>query len=156
MLFKIAFRNTLRNRRRSAMTGSAVAVGAVALLVFGAFTNYVFAGFQTNVVQRIGHLTVFRTGYFTFGSGNPAAYGIDRYQEVMRLLAEDPVLRPMVEVVTPTLSLFGIAGSFDGDAGASKTFLGNGVVPSDRERMRRWNEYGTARPFAPDQRLADD
>ena len=37
MLFKIAFRNILRNRRRSLMTGSAVAVGALAMLLFGAF-----------------------------------------------------------------------------------------------------------------------
>ena len=31
-------------------------------------------------MQRIGHLTVFRSGYFLFGAGNPAAYGIDDYQ----------------------------------------------------------------------------
>ena len=37
MLFKIAFRNILRNRRRSAMTGSAVAVGTLAMLLFGCF-----------------------------------------------------------------------------------------------------------------------
>ena len=37
MLFKIAFRNILRNRRRSLMTGSAVAVGAMAMLVFGCY-----------------------------------------------------------------------------------------------------------------------
>ena len=37
MLFKIAFRNILRNRRRSLMTGSAVAVGAMAMLVFGGY-----------------------------------------------------------------------------------------------------------------------
>ena len=36
MLFKIAFRNILRNRRRSLMTGSAVAVGTLAMLLFGA------------------------------------------------------------------------------------------------------------------------
>ena len=79
MLFKIALRNILRNRRRSAMTGSAIAVGALAMLLFGGFTNYIFTGFQTGVVQRIGHLTVFRNGYFLYGAGNPAAYGIDDY-----------------------------------------------------------------------------
>ena len=43
MLFRIAFRNILRNRRRSLMTGSAIAVGALAMLVFGGFITYIFA-----------------------------------------------------------------------------------------------------------------
>ena len=77
MLWKIAFRNILRNRRRSVMTGSAIAVGALALLLFGGFISYIFTGLETGLVQRIGHLTVFRSGYFEFGAGNPAAYGID-------------------------------------------------------------------------------
>jgi putative ABC transport system permease protein len=156
MLFKIGFRNILRNRRRSAVTGLAVAVGTVALLVFGAFQGYIFAGLETSIVQRTGHLTVFRDGYFLYGAGNPAAYGIDDYRSVMRLIDDDAALKPMIAVATPTLSLFGIAGNFAGDNDAAKTFLGIGVVPSNRERMRQWNEYGVSRPYEPDLRLADD
>ena len=125
MLFKIAFRNILRNRRRSLMTGSAVAVGAMAMLVFGGYITYIFSAFETGLVQRIGHLTVFRSGYFVFGAGNPSAYGIDDYQRVMRTLANDPVLKPMVRVITPTQSLLGIAGNFSGGNNAAKTFLGS-------------------------------
>jgi putative ABC transport system permease protein len=156
MLFKIAVRNIFRNRRRSAVTGSAVAVGAAALLVFGAFEAYVFAGLQTGIVQRAGHLTVFRDGYFLFGAGNPAAYGIDDYQGVMKLIAGDPGLQPLVNVMTPTLSLFGIAGNFEGGNDAAKTFFGIGVVPSDADRMRQWNEFGAGKPYVPDHKLADD
>ncbi|HEV2678702.1 MAG TPA: FtsX-like permease family protein [Aliidongia sp.] len=155
LLFKIAFRNILRNRRRSAMTGSAVAAGALAMLLFGGFTTYIFAGLETNNVQRIGHLTVFRAGYFLFGAGNPAAYGIDRYGEVMKLIGSDPVLKPMINVLTPTQSLVGIAGNFSDEVDASKTFLGVGLIPSDRDRMRLWDQFeiGAARP--PDHRLSD-
>ena len=65
------------------MTGSAVAVGAAARCsLFGAFTTYhLRRASQTQLVQRTGHLTVFRTGYFLFGAGNPAAYGIADYQD---------------------------------------------------------------------------
>jgi len=156
MLFKIAFRNILRNRRRSLMTGSAVAVGAMAMLVFGCYISYIFAAFETGLVQRIGHLTVFRSGYFVFGAGNPAAYGIDGYQGTMKLIGNDPVLRPLIRVLTPTQSLLGIAGNFSGGNNAAKTFLGVGVIPSDKEHMRQWNEYGAAQPYVPDTRLADD
>jgi len=156
MLFKIAFRNILRNRRRSLMTGSAVAVGAMAMLVFGGYITYIFAAFETGLVQRIGHLTVFRSGYFVFGAGNPAGYGIDDYQDVMRVIAADPVLRPMIRVITPTQSLLGIAGNFSGGNNAAKTFLGTGVIPSNQQRMRQWDEYGVAPPEVPGPRLSDD
>ncbi len=156
MLLKIGFRNILRNGRRSAITGLAVAVGAVALLVFGAFQAYIFAGLQTQAVQRAGHLTVFRDGYFLYGAGNPAAYGIDDYQQVMATIAADPVLKPLINVMTPTLTLYGIAGNFEGENDAAKTFFGVGVIPSDRERMRQWDEYGASRPYVPDMRLADN
>ena len=144
LLLKIAYRNMLRNLRRSLMTGSAVAAGALALLLFGGFAAYIFAGLETNNVQRIGHLTVFREGYFLLGAGNPAAYGIDHYREVMQLIEHDPVVGPMISVITPTQSLVGIAGNFSGSVEASKTFLGTGLIPSDRERMRQWDEFGAS------------
>src|SRR5689334_21157373 len=133
MLFKIAFRNIIRNSRRSLMTVSAIAVGAVAMILFGEFMANVTRGFLTQTVERSGHLSIFKTGYFNFGGGNPAAYGISDYTGVIRLIAEDPTLKPMLNVVTPTVTLFGIAGNFDIDA--SKTFFGTGFVPSDRDRM---------------------
>ena len=155
LLLKIVLRNILRNRRRSLMTGSAVAAGSLALLLFGGFTSYIFAGLETGNVQRSGHLTVFHSGYFLFGDGNPAAYGISDYRGVMKLIHDDPVLRPMINVLTPTQSVVGIAGNFTGTVDASKTFLGIGVVPSDRDRMREWDPYGTRAVYTPDGRMAD-
>jgi putative ABC transport system permease protein len=156
VLLKIAFRNILRNLRRSLMTGSAVAAGALALLLFGGFAAYIFAGLETNNVQRIGHLTVFRAGYFLLGAGNPAAYGIDHYRDVIGLIERDPVVGPMINVITPTQSLVGIAGNFSGRVEASKTFLGTGLIPSSRERMRQWDEFRASSGYAPDRRMSDD
>ncbi len=143
MLAKIAFRNILRNARRSLATMSAVAVGAVAMILFGEFMDYLVTAFQTTTVEQTGHLTVYRAGYFDFGTGNPAAYGIADYQGTIQLIKNDPVLQPMLDIVTPTVSLFGLACNFDLDA--SKTFFGVGVVPSDRDQMRHWDEYGIVR-----------
>jgi putative ABC transport system permease protein len=156
LLFKTATRNILRNARRSFMTGSAVAAGAAAMMIFGGFVAYIFAGLETSNVQRVGHLSVFRNGYFLFGSGNPAAYGIGGYKRVMELIANDPVIRPLVNVVTPTQSLLGIAGNFSSGNQASKTFLGAGLVPSHRDRMRMWDEHQTGQVFRADGRLSDD
>jgi putative ABC transport system permease protein len=139
MLIKIAFRNIVRNSRRSLMTASAIAVGAIALILFGEYNAFTRVGLQTQAVMGIGHLSVFEKGYFAFGSGNPSAYSISNYHSVIAMIRNDSELRPMLNVVTPTVSLFGIAGNFSIDA--SKTFFGTGFVPSDRDKMRHWDEY---------------
>ncbi|HEY1722676.1 MAG TPA: FtsX-like permease family protein [Magnetospirillaceae bacterium] len=157
MLFKIALRNILRNRRRSTMTISAIAVGAMAMLLFGAFTTFVILGIRTTTIDSAGHLTVLRTGYFAFGTGNPSAYGIPDYEAVMKTISDDPEIGPKLAVITPSISLFGIAGNFSADS--SRTFIGSGVVPSDRKRMREWNEYhlgGGRRLTRPPSPLSDD
>jgi putative ABC transport system permease protein len=155
LLFKIAWRNIVRNRRRSLMTASAIGAGALAMLLFAGYTNFIFTGLETGYVQRDGHLTVFRSGYFLYGAGNAAAYGIDDYRGVMRLIAEDPALQPLIAVITPTQALVGIAANYSGDVAASRTFIGVGLVPSDRDRMRRWDAHGTGDVYAPDARLSD-
>jgi putative ABC transport system permease protein len=154
MAFKIASRSIFRNTRRSLMTLLTIAVGTVATLVFGAYTLYVTLGLQTTTVQRTGHLTVYRSGYFNFGTGNPAAWGIDRPEAVLQLIREDPLLKPLTAVATPIQSLAGIAGNFDNDS--SKTFFGVGFVPSERDHMKRWNEYGTGSSGVQHSGLEDD
>src|SRR5262249_19698481 len=76
MTWKIAFRNLLRNRRRSAVTLLAIAVGAIGIVLFGEFVRFVTAGLETSAVARVGHLTVYKKGYLAFGTGNPGEYGI--------------------------------------------------------------------------------
>jgi len=154
MTFKIAFRNVLRNRRRSAMTLLAIAVGVIGIVLFGDFVRFVTAGLETNAVDKVGHLEVFRTGYFAFGAGNPAEFGIDDYASVVKAIGDDPALAGKLSVVTPVVQLAGIAGNFALDV--SKTFLGTGVVPSDRDRLRLWDEHGVnRRRLLPDSGLRD-
>jgi putative ABC transport system permease protein len=140
LTLKIAFRNIFRNTRRSLTTLSTVAIGATAVLVFGAYITYIQYGVQTGAVQRTGHLQVFRNGYFNYGTASPADWSIDRYQDVYRLIREDPALKQLTRVVTPIQSLAGIAGNFDNNT--SKPFFGTGFVPSDHDRMKQWDEYG--------------
>jgi len=135
----VAARNITRNSRRSLMTISAIAVGTMALLLFGEFVSQIFVTLETQNVVRSGHIALFREGYYQYGAGNPAAYGIRDYRSIIRLIAEDPVLKPMINVVTPTITLFGIAGNFNAEA--SKTIVGLGVVPTDYNKMHHWDEH---------------
>jgi len=154
MLFKIAVRNIRRNGRRSVVTLLAIAIGAISMVLFGEFAAYIKTALETNAVEKVGHLTVFRAGYFDYGAGNPAAFGIDNYRHIMRMLQEDPQIKPKLNVITPTVSLTGIAGNFSIDT--SKTFLGTGYVPSDRDLLLRWDQHGVmSRRVRPPSGLSD-
>jgi len=141
LMLKIAARNLFRNMRRSVTTLGTITIGAAAVMMFGAYITYIQYGVQTNAVQQTGHLQVFRNGYFAFGTASPGAWGIDDYSTVLRLIRNDRILQPLSAVVTPIQSLSGIAGNFENNT--SKTFFGIGFVPSERDLMKRWDEYGT-------------
>jgi putative ABC transport system permease protein len=143
----LALRNLLRNRRRSLTTILAMIVGAQAILLFGGYSRNITYGLQTDFVRRGGHLQIQRQGYFLYGAGNPVAYGIADYERVMDAVKNDPVLAPMLTVVTPTQQLGGIAGNFA--AGVSRTVFASGTVVDDQNRMLRWNDYGFPVPSKP-------
>jgi putative ABC transport system permease protein len=136
----LAWRNLLRNRRRSLMTLIAMVLGLMAVLLFGGYIRDINYGLQSDFVRRTGHLQIQHKDYFRFGSGNPAAYGIRRYQQIIATLKSDRVLEPMLAVVTPTLQFGGIAGNFA--ASVSRTVFVSGMVVEDQNQMGEWNDYG--------------
>jgi putative ABC transport system permease protein len=140
MKLALAVRNLARNRRRSITTLAAIIVGAVAILLFGGYTRNIRYGLQMGFVRSSGHLQIQHKDYFLYGSGDPAAYGIADYQRVMEVVRHDPVLAPMLTVVTPTLQLGGIAGNFD--AGVSRTVIATGTDVNGQNELRKWNDFG--------------
>jgi putative ABC transport system permease protein len=140
MALALAIRNLERNRRRSITTLAAVVVGAVAILLFGGYTRNIRYGLQMGFVRSSGHLQIQHKDYFLYGSGDPASYGVVNYQHVMDVVRHDPVLAPMLTVVTPTLQLGGIAGNFA--AGVSRTVLATGSDVDGQNELRKWNDFG--------------
>ena len=138
--FSLALRNLLRNRRRSLMTLFAMVLGLMAVLLFGGYIRDINYAIQSDFVRLTGHLQIQHKGYFLYGSGNPAAYGIRDYENVLAIVKDDPVLAPMLVVATPTLQFGGIAGNFA--ASVSSPIHAIGVVVEDQNRMREWNDYG--------------
>ncbi|BAL93708.1 ABC transporter permease [Rubrivivax gelatinosus] len=136
----LAWRNLLRNRRRSLMTLFAMVLGLTAVLLFGGYIRDITYSLQTNFVVGSGHLQIQHRDYFRLGTGNPAAYGVARYERIMQTLKDDPELGPMLVVVTPSLQFGAIAGNFA--AGVSRTAYVTGIVVDDQNRMREWNDYG--------------
>nr|CCF78684.1 putative ABC-type transport system permease component [Rubrivivax gelatinosus S1] len=134
---RLALRNLLRNRRRSAATLLAMLIGTCAILLFGGFSASIRYSMHTEYVRSGGHLQIQHRDFYLYGSGNPTAYGIHEYGRILDAIRADPDLREKVLVATPALQFGGIAGNYT--AGVSKTVLGIGTVASDNDRMREWN-----------------
>ena len=139
MIWQIATRNLFRNSRRSLMTVFAIGVSGLAILLFGGFVTSIWFGLQTSIVQEQGHIQIFKRGHQDYGAADPDAYTIDSYPMVIDTIMGAPELRGKIAVITPQVSLGGIAGNQREDN--SKTFIGKGVVPSDYNSMRRWDGW---------------
>jgi putative ABC transport system permease protein len=138
-IFSLALRNLLRNRRRSLTTLLAMIIGLVAILIFGGYKSNIMYGSETGFVQGTGHLQIQYKDYFSEGGDNPTAYGIADYQHIIDVIKRDPVMAPMLTVVSPSLQLGGIAGNFS--AGVSRSVYATGVVVEEFNKMLEWNDY---------------
>ena len=98
-LWSMAWRNLLRNRRRTLATLLGMVVGLVAVLLFGGYRSNIVYGMQAGFVQYSGHLQVQRRGYFLDGADDPLAWGIVGYERMVDAIRSDPVLAPMLTVV---------------------------------------------------------
>ncbi|HHD82170.1 MAG TPA: ABC transporter permease [Campylobacterales bacterium] len=140
---KIAFRNTLRNKRRTLLSVFAIAIGAFASLLIGSFVASVNQGIQTQVARSSGHLQIHQKGYFDFGVGSIGEYDIEKYDDIMSQIKSDEVGQ-YINVITPTLTIGGIAGNYAKES--SQTFVGLGFVASEQLEMQKWDGYNLNMP----------
>jgi putative ABC transport system permease protein len=143
-LLDLAWRNLLRNRRRTVLTLGALAVSAMALVIFGGYVATLISALQTETVRETGHLQIMRKGFLDFGRGNTARYAIRDHADWIARIRGDAELQPLLRVVTPALQVQGVAGNFA--AGASSTFAGTGWLPADRDELLAWAGAGLPLP----------
>jgi putative ABC transport system permease protein len=92
-LARIAFRNIRRNRRRSLLSGTAIAVAAMAITFLFSYITGFLGDYQSNVVRYMtGHVRIRHLEYDKNEQLNPLHLSVANYQEVVRKLeAEDGV-----------------------------------------------------------------
>ncbi|MCF6323838.1 MAG: FtsX-like permease family protein [Gammaproteobacteria bacterium] len=128
---RLSLRNIFRHRTRSIATIMVIFLGFTAIGVIGGMVNNIFSRLkaQAIIVEKLGHLTISKEGFYLNGKMDPAKYiwGKDELREIIDVVRDDPD----VEIATPRLKLFGLASN----GKASSIFISEAIVPSDDERL---------------------
>jgi len=128
--FVLAFRNIVRQRRRTLLSLAAVSFGVIALLLAGGFIEWIFWSMRENTVgSRIGHIQISRLGYQDAGTADPFHYLLPAQSpELTRLEKTRGVI-----TVAPRLAFSGLVSHGD----ATVSFIGEGVDPQREALLSR-------------------
>ncbi|MBI2566773.1 MAG: ABC transporter permease [Candidatus Schekmanbacteria bacterium] len=130
-IFKLAFRNVLRNKRRSLITILAITLGFMAIDLFGGYMAAVFRTLKDAVVfgEGLGHLTIFKKGFLEEGKINPQRYLITAEEQMalQGLLKQNQ----SVHEIMPRLDVAGLVSN----GTMSTIFTAQGVRPELHAKM---------------------
>lgn len=127
--FALAFRNLLRNARRSITTIAAVALGYAAVNIMGGFAAYLFLSIREAYIydQTNGHVQVWKRGARLFGGSDPGAslLSAGEFAEIKAFAADDPR-------VVLAAGMLEVKGNLDYN-GVPAFFFSRAMTPSDQE-----------------------
>lgn len=127
-MWKLALRNVLRHKARSAMTLFAIITGVVGLILSGGFVHdiYVQLG-EVLIHSQSGHLQIARKGYFEHGARSPEKYLIENPDDLTRKVA----VIPGVQRVMGRLYFSGLMNNGRSDM----PIVGEGVNPTQEAEL---------------------
>ncbi len=118
----LAYRNVVRQRRRSLFAVLVVAFGVVALLLATGFIEWnVSFGREAAIRSQFGHIQVVRPGYFDDGLADPFSYLLPAKGNQLAAIAGQAHVR----ILAPRLSFNGLISLGD----ETIPFIGEGVDP---------------------------
>lgn len=119
--FSFAWRNLVRQRRRTLLMGSVVAFGFAAFALAGGFIAQSFEGLKEGTIRSIGHLQAVDRRAVKGTEQATLEFGLKDANRARAVAAADPA----VEAVLPRVEFVGLAAS----GTKSVPFLGLGVDP---------------------------
>lgn len=125
---EFAFRNLLRNGRRSAVTVGIAAIGTAALLLAGGFALSTYESLAQAAARTTGHLILGMPQQFLQEEDVPLQFGMRDWQGVARGLLADPQVR----AVLPSISFGGLISNGE----KSSVMMALGVDPAAEFRIK--------------------
>jgi putative ABC transport system permease protein len=106
---RFAWANTLRNRRRSAVTVAIAALGTAAILLAGGFALFTYQGLAEAAARTTGHLIIGTAAHFERDEDVPLQHGLATADALKRQLLADPQVRQ----VLPRVDFTGLISNGD-------------------------------------------
>ena len=123
-----AWKNVMRNRRRSLTAMLITALGTAAVLASGGFALYTYESLEEMTARDTGHIVVAHARGFEGDEDVPLQHGLAD----AAALAERFAALPEVRAVAPRVQFSGLISNGD----KSLVFVGSGVVPEIDFRLR--------------------
>ena len=127
-MFKLALRNILRQKSRTAMTLAAIIFGVAGLILSGGFVADVLTQLgEATIHSQLGHVQVFRKGFYEQGSRSPEKFMIDDGEKI----AEFAARMPEADTVLQRVSFTGLLNNGKADWAV----MGEGVEPDKENHL---------------------
>jgi len=125
----LIWRNIWRQKRRSAISLGAVALGIVALILTSGFIEWVYQDMRESTIHsQLGHLQIVKPGYFEAGKADPYRFLFpdDLKQDLLENSTQNN--SQLIKTIVPRLNFSGLVSHDD----ATLSFIGKGVDPQEQ------------------------
>jgi putative ABC transport system permease protein len=145
-VLKLALRNMLRHRSRTALTLAVIISGTAAIILTGGFVEDVFVQLrEATIHSQLGHIQVYRTGYRERGAATPFKYLIDKPAEVLQRAREVPSFET-------AMARLNFTGMID-NGRTNLAILGEGVEPDKESKLGTSITIVAGRPMTDNDRF---
>jgi putative ABC transport system permease protein len=119
--FSLAFRNIVRQKRRSIIALGSIAFGITALILASGFIEYIFWAFrEATIKSQLGHLQIVRPGYHDEGKANPYAFLLPDAVPELEISNEQ-----RIKTIAPRIAFSGLVSHDE----STISFIGEGINP---------------------------
>lgn len=144
---RLAWRNVLRHRGRTAMALAAIALGVAAIIIAGGFIHDVYIQFGEAIIHsQYGHLQIYRKGYSAHGTQRPTDYLIEKPSGLVHRIQR----APGVKAVLSRLRFAGTANA----GGADMPVVGEGIQSQPENQLGTFIHLVEGRLLRDDDRYA--
>ena len=127
-MLKLAIRNVLRQRARTALTLGAIALGVGGLILAGGFVEDVYVQLgEATIHSQLGHLQIYKQGFYAQGARKPHEYVLAAPAEIVSRV----IANPAVEDAMLRLNFSGLLNNGRADL----AIVGEGIEPDKEARL---------------------
>lgn len=123
MDFLFAFRNVLRNKRRTIISISILVLGIITIILIGGYYEYSYHGLRESLIRsQYGHIQIYNKNYLENEETLPFGNLISNHEEIISVLEQEK----HIEIATPRLKFWGILTT---EEGKTDRVIIRGIIP---------------------------